>query len=443
MWLRSVLVTGLVSLLVACGSTTAENPPQMPAQDLAATATALVPVATEAASADTTPAETATASPTLFVDPTNTPSNVDAVDATAIVATTEAGFAPTPTPDASGLRYSNQGETAVIKIMDGTDGPYFASLTMGMTSMEDMQEGYTSYHPLSIYQKTSSGITKISEYDFKDGQHIYGFNLIPTYAEGKAFLTVEGVVGAHSSFGQVFSFDGTTLTLELTTNSDASGGALTMVDVNGDGTLDAVGDATDYYVFCYACGVKSGAEEVSAWDGNAFVRKQPMPSDDATIQAAVTAAEAGRWNIVAATLTDGVTPTNDADTWTVALLKRIVALRAPTADDLSPFMSALLYGDYDAAVGVLKRYQPKALVDTLNPAFPSDLATFGELVVDNVVRLTSTALTQDKTLTSAQFLRGWAQTLLDSKNVAGLADLDAVATADPFYAAVRDAVKSR
>jgi hypothetical protein len=106
-------------------------------------------------------------------------------------------------------------------------------------------------------------------------------------------------------------------------------------------------------------------------------------------------------------------------------------------------MSALLYGDYDAAVGVLKRYQPKALVDTQNPAFPSDLATFGELVVDNVVRLTSTALTQDKTLTSAQFLRGWAQTLLDSKNVAGLADLDAVATADPFYAAVRDAVKSR
>jgi hypothetical protein len=327
--------------------------------------------------------------------------------------------------------------------MDGTDGPYFASLTMGVTGMEGASEGYTSYHPLSIYQKTSSGITKISEYDFKDGQHIYGFNLIPTYAEGKAFLTVEGVVGAHSSFGHVFSFDGTTLTLELTTNSDASGGALTMVDVNGDGALDAVGDATDYYVFCYACGVKSGAEEVSAWDGNAFVRKQPMPSDDATIQAAVTAAEAGRWNVVADTLTDGVTPTNDADTWTVALLKRIVALRAPQSDDSSPFMSALLYGDYDAAAAVLKRYQPAALVDVQNPAFPSDLATFGELVVDNVVRLTSTALTQDKTLTSAQFLRGWAQTLLDSKNVAGLADLDAVATADPFYAAVRDAVKSR
>jgi len=437
MWLRSVLVV-VVSVLAACGTASVEQPPPASNGNLEATATALVPTATPVVST-----ETATNVPTLFVVPTMTPSNVDAVDATAIVATTEAGFAPTPTPDASGLSYSNQGETAVIKIMDGTDGPYFASLTMGMTSMEDMQEGYTSYHPLSIYLRTSTGITKISEFDFKDGQHIYGFNLVPTYASGKTFLMVEGVVGAHSSFGQIFSFDGKTLKLELTTNSDAGGLALTMADVNGDGALEAVGDATDYYVFCYACGVKSGAEEVYSWDGNAFVRKQPMPSADATIQAAIIAAEAGRWNVVAALLTDGVTPTNEADTWTVALLKRIVTLRAPKTDDASPFMSALLYGDYDAAVAVLKRYQPTELVDTQNPAFPSDLAPFGEIVVDNVVGLTTTALAQDNTLTSAQFLRGWAQTLLDPQNAAGLADLESVGAVDPFYVAVRDAVNSR
>jgi hypothetical protein len=386
---------------------------------------------------------TETPEPTVFVVPTMTPSNVDAIDATAIVATVEAGLAPTATPDASGLRTSSQGETAVIQIMDGADGPYFASLTMGMPSDAGMTEEYVSYHPLSIYQKTSTGIQKISEFDFKDGQHIAGLQLIPTYREGSAFLTVDGGVGAHSSFGQIFSFDGKTLKLELTTNSDAGGGALTMVDVNGDGALDAVGDATDYYVFCYACGVRSGAEEVYSWDGTAFALQKAQPSADATIQAAVTAAEAGRWNVVAKTLTGVATPTNPADAWTVVLLKRIVALRAPQADDASPFMSALLYGDFDAAAKVLTRYQPTALVDSQNPAFPSDLAPFAEMVADNVVRLSTTALTQDNTLTSAQFLRGWAQTLLDSKNAAGLADLDAVAAADPFYAAVRDAVKSR
>ena len=438
MWLRSVLVTGLVVLLVACGSTTAENPPQAPDQDLAATATELVPTAAAGA-----PAETATASPTVFVDPTNTPSNVDAVDATAIVATTEAGLKPTATPDADGLSDSSQGETAVIQILDGTDGPYFASLTMGRSSDMGGDEGYTSYHPLTIFQKTTSGLQKITEFDFKDGQYLYGLQMIPTYRAGTAFLLVEGGVGAHSSFGQIFSFDGTTLKLELTTNSDAGGGALTMVDVDADGVYEAVGDATDYYVFCYACGVRSAAEEVYRWDGSAFVAQQILPSDDANIQAAITAAEAGRWNVVAATLATVQTPSNDQDAWTVVLLKRAAALRAPTADDMSPFMSALLYGDYDAAVGVLKRYQPKALVDTQNPAFPSDLAPFGELVVDSVVRLSTTVLAQDATLTSAQFLRGWAQTLLDPKNAAGLADLEAVAAIDPFYAAVQAAVLNR
>ena len=438
MWLRSVLVTGLVGLLVACSSTTAENPPQAPGQDLAATATELVPTAAAGA-----PAETATASPTVFVDPTNTPSNVDAVDATAIVATTEAGLKPTATPNADGLSDSSQGETAVIQILDGTDGPYFASLTMGRSSDMGGDEGYTSYHPLTIFQKTTSGLQKITEFDFKDGQYLYGLQMIPTYRAGTAFLLVEGGVGAHSSFGQIFSFDGTTLKLELTTNSDAGGGALTMVDVDADGVREAVGDATDYYVFCYACGVRSAAEEVYRWDGSAFVAQKILPSADATITAAMTAAEAGRWNVVAATLATVQTPSNEQDAWTVVLLKRAAALRVPTAEDASPFMSALLYGDYDAAVGVLKRYQPKALVDTQNPAFPSDLAPFGELVVDFVVRLSTVVLAQDATLTSAQFLRGWAQTLLDPKNAAGLADLEAVAAIDPFYAAVQAAVLNR
>jgi hypothetical protein len=438
MWLRSVLVTGLVVLLVACGSTTAENPPQAPAQDLAATATELVPTAAAGA-----PAVTATASPTLFVDPTNTPSNVDAVDATAIVATTEAGLKPTATPNADGLSDSSQGETAVIQILEGADGPYFASLTMGKSSDIGGDEGYTSYHPLTIFQKTTSGLQKIAEFDFKDGQYLYGLQMIPTYRAGTAFLLVEGGVGAHSSFGQIFSFDGTTLKLELTTNSDAGGGALTMVDVDADGVPEAVGDATDYYVFCYACGVRSAAEEVYRWDGSAFVAQKILPSADATITAAMTAAEAGRWNVVAATLATLPPPAKAQDAWTVVLLKRAAALRAPTADDASPFMSALLYGDYDAAVGVLKRYQPNALVDTQNPAFPSDLAPFGELVVDSVVRLSTTVLAQDATVTSAQFLRGWAQTLLDPKNAAGLADLEAVAAIDPFYAAVQAAVLNR
>ena len=64
-------------------------------------------------------------------------------------------------------------------------------------------------------------------------------------------------------------------------------------------------------------------------------------------------------------------------------------------------------------------------------------------VFDNVVKFSTLALTQDDTVTSARFLRGWAKTMVDPKDAEGLKDLQAVASVDPFYAAVRDAIVSR
>ena len=430
----AVLVAGL--LLVSCGKTApAAVPTATPAgaavTDTGATATVAAPVATDI------PAATAT----IFARATSTPSNVEPADATAVAATSVALLLPTATPDANGDTFSMQGETAVVTLMEGTDGPFYASLAMGMTQ-ETGDEGARTYHPLSVFQKTSTGIQKITEYDFKDGQIITNFELIPTYQPGKAFFTVSGGVGAHSSFGQVYSFDGKTITLEYTANSDAGGNALQMVDVNGDGALDAVGDATDYYVFCYACGVRAAYEEVYSWDGTAFVQQKPAPSNDTHIQAAYAAAQIDRWVVVRSELAQAGAPLNPVDAWTVALLSRVAAARKPTADAASPFMSALLDGDYDGAVSVLRRTDPAALVDLQAAGFPAELRDFGEVVIENVVRLSSTVLATEE-LPSARFLRGWAQTLKDPRDAAGRTDLEAVAGVDPFYAAVLEAVDKR
>ena len=436
-WVGVVVLASLV--VVSCGKPApAAVPTAAPAVTAVADGAATPPVATAEVQATDIPA----ASPTVFARPTSTPSNVDSADATMVAATSAALLAATMTPDANGDSASMLGETAVVKLMDGADGPFYASLAMGMTDSTSSGEDYQSYHPLSIYQKTSAGLQKITEYDFKDGQYISALELLPSYRAGSAFFTVTGGVGAHSSFGQVFSFDGKALTLEYAANSDAGGWALRMIDVNGDGSLDAVGDATDFYVFCYACGVRAWYEEVYAWDGNAFVQQKPAPSSDAHIQAAYAASQIDRWNVVSSELALAATPTTDQDTWTVALLTRIASQRRPTADDASPFMSALLYGDYDAAVREIRRVDPAALVDLQNPNFPADLSAFGEVVVENVVRLSSAVLAKEE-LPSARFLRGWAQTLLDPQNAAGLQDLEAVAGVDPFYAAVLEAVKQR
>lgn len=425
-------------LLVSCGKTA---PSAVPTQETIVS----TPVPSDAVtSTPENPSATAepAATATVFARPTSTPSNVESADATAIAATSEAELVPTMTPDASGYSGSMQGETAVVKLMDGADGPFYASLTMGMIIDENGSEDAVSYHPVSIFQKTASGMQKITEFDFKDGQSIDALTLVPSYAPGKAFFTVTGGVGAHSSFGQLFSFDGKTLTLEYTANSDAGGYALQLFDVNGDGVLDMVGDATDYYVFCYACGVRSYFEEVYAWDGSAFIKQTPAGSSDAHIQAAYEASLIDRWNVVTAELAQAAKPTNPQDVWTVVLLGRIAEQRTPKADDASPFMSALLYGDYDAAVNVLRRYKPATLVDVQAADFPADLSNFGDVVRENVVRLSTTVLAKED-LPSARFLRGWAQTMLDPHDAAGLKDLEAVAGVDPFFAAVLEAVNKR
>lgn len=70
-------------------------------------------------------------------------------------------------------------------------------------------------------------------------------------------------------------------------------------------------------------------------------------------------------------------------------------------------------------------------------------ADFRRIVLDNVVQFSTMVLPQDDTVTSARFLRGWAKTLVNPRDLSGLKDLQAVATADSFYAVVRDVIVSR
>ena len=63
-------------------------------------------------------------------------------------------------------------------------------------------------------------------------------------------------------------------------NFSASGGACQVMDIDGDGANEVVPDATDYYVFCYACGVRKYDYTVQRWNGTSFDRLelQPLPA---------------------------------------------------------------------------------------------------------------------------------------------------------------------
>jgi len=447
-----IVEMAVVSLfLVACSATpaarvvtpSAPNAPQP-------TDTVTLPASTA------TPAVVATATvvvdaatPTQFVVPTSTPSNADAPDATALAATTIAQMPATATPDAAGLTASLQGDVIVVALSKGTEGQFFATISKGMLDNMDAP------HPLIIYQKQGTKFVKITQYDYTNAEYISDLELLPNPDPNHTLFIVYGGVGAHSSFGTVFSFDGKTLKAEIEIPSDAGGSAVKIKDVNGDGVQDVIGDATDYYVFCYACGVRIYSDTIYSWDGTKFVEQTLTKSSDTTIQKAIDYAKAQRWNMVAALLPTITAPTTDADKWNVALLTHWSTIRKPQTDDAFPFLSAIYYGDYDAAVKMLQAVGAK---DAANPkgqwfagpiAEGIDVATdtsindFRATVFDNVVQFSTMALTQDDSLASARFLRGWAKTLVNPRDPAGLKDLQTVATLDPFYAAVRNAIVSR
>lgn len=436
----------VVGLMVSCGDATGQTPlatvPLATSVDASPTPVQMVATATVALTATTAEVPTATA----FVLPSSTPSNVDAPDATAIVATIQAALPATPTADASGLVLSSVGETAVVTVWNDASGPYFAAITTGM--LDDIE----APHPLTIYQKQGEKFVAVTHYDYTNAEYIDGIELIPNVDTQKTFFVVHGGVGAHSSFGTVFSFDGKNLKAEVEGHSDAGGGAVSIEDVNGDGVTDVVADATDYYVFCYACGVRIWNNTVYAWDGSAFVEQKIQPASDAATNKIVAYAQAQRWNKVDALLAQLTPPAMMPDKWNVALMRKAAKLRRPEPDEPFPLLSQVFYGDYDAAIALLKAVGAKETADFNGKWFMGPIAEgqdaagtaeFRTITAENIIAFADIALAQDPNDTSVLFMRGWARTLKNPRDPAGLSDLQAVAKVDPFFAAVRDAVVGR
>jgi hypothetical protein len=200
-----IIELALINLfLVACSTTPAASveTPSVPTVTSNTDTTASQAATATPVVAEGTTAVTDGATPTQFVLPTSTPSNADAPDATALAATTIALMPATATPDASGLTASLQGDVVVVALSNGAEGQFFATISKGM------MENIDNPHPLTIYQKKGSEFVKITQYDFTNGEYIGDLELLPNPDSTHMLFIVHGGVGAHSSFGNVFSFDG-------------------------------------------------------------------------------------------------------------------------------------------------------------------------------------------------------------------------------------------
>jgi hypothetical protein len=390
---------------------------------------------------------------------------------------TEAAATPTPAPPApstdslvqlvqSGLPAGAFEGVAVLPLaVPAGQPPLWAVYSRGMRNFDLTP---LPNHFVAIYTQADGNWQELARQEFSsDDQavaapdYVGDGGLTQVQIEpGHTWLALEGGVGAHSGVFDLLDFDGQALRVQVNGFS-SSPGVGTIQDVNGDGIPDVVLDATDYYVFCYACGVPNVGFQVFAWDqanGQMLERHiEPMlmgqsghPGRILTNEA-VALAEAGLWRDALAAITQAkqasanIQPpfTNDTVDWDYGLIKlhADAAARAVT-DSGYPLLSNVFYGDYAAAVDLMRPYNAAQIFSAQTPlVFGTTAETWVPELAGAITQSATSALTSKPDLAPAYFLRGWASYLADpvANRAQARIDVEKASALAPSDALYRDA----
>jgi hypothetical protein len=271
----------------------------------------------------------------------------------------------------------------------------------------------------------------------------------------RIWLTVDGGVGVHGGTFHLLSFDAGLALRGHVSGVGASPGVGSMQDVNGDGVLDAVLDQSDAYVFCYACGVRKVYFRVFYWDSvnqrilegriDYFYMGQPQPMRD-LVNPAVDMANAGLWKDALVKITEARDlapsyPESNVESlnWTYGMIKlHADAMAADAVSGTYPLLSRVFYGDYAAAVDLMRSYAPAQVFDPAGPLIAGTVAEGMEGVLsDQIIQSANAALALKTDLAEAYLMRGWARYLVDPASPQVRADVHQAAAlrpGDAFFA---------
>ena len=261
------------------------------------------------------------------------------------------------------------------------------------------------------------------------------------------WIQVEGGAGAHSGVYALYSFDGTSFTQQIAGFS-SSPGVGRVQDLNNDGINEVLIDATDFYVFCYACGVRAILYNIWYWDGAQMtqVALQPLAADapaevTAFNDSLIVLAQAGLWQDAQAALAEAAvfSYTEPALQWNLAYVRVNAEARqaAATEDTAYPLLSKVFYGDYAGAVDLLRQegadglFIPETalITGTVAEGWQTELA-------DRLTSNATAALAVQPELAAAYFIRGWGEYVRASDETAAVADVQKaaeLAPADELY----------
>jgi hypothetical protein len=322
--------------------------------------------------------------------------------------------------------------------------PLWVAFTFGMRSFEPLVN-----HFVAIYTHDAAGWQEVSRLelecpDYLDKTSVQQVAIDPS----RIWLEVQGGIGAHSGCYDLLSFDGQTLRSELTTTSP-SPGAGQVKDVNEDGKPDVLLDASDPYVFCYACGVRYVQYQVLRWNGSQLVPVEltPLPDSAPTDvrdlnNRAVNLAGAELWKEAQATAAQALAlaPQDPTVIWNAALIGLYAeAYQSQLKDSPYPLLVQVFYGDYAAALDVMRPYPADQIFASDTPLVTGTIASgWEDALSERITMGTTRALAVEPNLAAAYFLRGWATHLVRPGDPQVKTDIEkaaALAPDEPLFAA--------
>lgn len=306
-------------------------------------------------------------------------------------------------------------------------------------------------HFAAVYQDQDGAWVELDRLTLDDAEFISPESIEPVDLEPSLdWVTIDAGVGAHGGYFALLSWDGSRLRLEVANFSDSPFAGYVGEDLDGDGALEVFLDASNYYVFCYACGVVDWHTDIYRWDGRRLERVEleqvplssPATPRELANNRAVTLAGAYRWKeaydeVRAARLLDA---DDETIRWNAIAIRENAEQRLGyTAEAIYPFLQYVFAGDWDGAVGELRGTAPDQLFSLNAPVIAGTVAEgWEDVLFAEVLRVTTVARFAGPEVAALEFLHGWAlemQSPGSGEARAALQRAAELAPGDGFYAA--------
>lgn len=435
------LALAMMLALPGCAAPSGAQPSPTVAAPPSAVLTPSVPVSPSPTPGLSKQPTTVTPTPTPAPASGDVPTDALQVELAAIVATE---LPPATIPEASGKWTDNPDTGIGVLPLEDTarSGMFWVAHTYGRANHESGQQ-----HFVAFWKHTNAGWQELSRLEIDSQQYIDAKSVRQVSVEpSRLWVEVQGIVGIHDSCYTLLSFDGKTPRIEVS-HRHSSPEAGSVKDLDGDGQLEVILNLSDEYVFSYASGERFIDYKVLRWDGSGMAETTLRPLSDSAaaesrqlINRAVELAQAGLWKQAremveqapAAAMEDPLA------TWDILLIRLHSEARAQqVSDGVYPLLDNIFYGDYSAALDIVRAYPPEQLFSQQNPLVNDTVARGWTRRLSTWVTTTTTAaLEAEPDLAPAFFLRGWATYLIDPTDPQVLADIERAArlnTADPLY----------